>query len=212
MSSGLFIFASTAVKFIEGIYYNSPQHMLDILLRNRAVPSLFPYRDLDLLYLQVLRNAIREKAGDFPSRLQSIIATIILLRDPLPTSELEVFLGAEGSQIAHALKPLHSIIIVPEMKSQSIRVIHASLPDFLTADNPTRCEDPQFFVDTKLHHDRLAVLCFDCMASYLKRDICSIGHFSAIDRESELDLESRIKTCIPSALRYACKHWAWHVC
>jgi hypothetical protein len=44
----------------------------------------------------------------------------------------------------------------------------------------------------------------------LERDICGIQNPSILNSEVD-DLSMRITACIPAHLRYACRHWAWHL-
>jgi len=58
LSSGLFIFAATAIKFIQDKYYIDPQGQLACLLNSMMATASSPHTLLDQLYLQVLQKCI----------------------------------------------------------------------------------------------------------------------------------------------------------
>jgi hypothetical protein len=102
---------------------------------------------------------------------------------------------------------LHSIIILPENDTQTIRLLHPSFFDFIT--NPLRCQNPKFVVDTKTQHTFLARSCLQAMTN-LRRDICGIKNPSVLNSEVD-DLSARIETGILPHVQYACRHWASHL-
>lgn len=211
-AEGLFIYASTVVKFIREQFDWSPEEITELLLARRDQeddPS--PYTDLDLLYLHVFENAIRGGDSGLPATLKSIITTIVLLRDPLPASALEGLLVLRGGSVIPSLRRLSSLIAIPDQTQHQIRIIHPSLTDFLTTSAPRSCKDERFFVDKGPQHSRLATLCFQRMALSLRRDFCDINDFSKLNHELEDDVYMRIQERIPADLQYACRHWAHHL-
>jgi hypothetical protein len=208
-SAGLFIFASTAVKFIDDKYLHSPRHQLNILLDMQPAVGKSPYQDLDRLYEQVLSGALPDNdTGALSSRFRMTVGTIVLLYDRLASRPLENLLKVERGSVRATLGLLHSVIVAPRADDQHIRIIHPSFADFLT--RLDRCTDKRFFVDPKTHHSHLALLCLDRMISILRRDICQINDASKLNSEVE-DLKSRLDIAIPPDLRYACIHWAMHL-
>jgi hypothetical protein len=211
-SSGLFVFASTVVKFIEANDYADPQRLLDIVLRSQSAVGISPYRDLDILYLQVLANPLRVATNaELYGFLQFTLGCIVLLRNPLPPGPLERLLCMKAGSLPRSLSRVSSVIVVPNTDARNVRIIHPSFHDFLTSSNPRRCYDPRFFVDVSAHHGLLALLCFKQMKRYLKRDICAIGDFSKLNSELGDEELRRIEVNIPPELRYACSHWTWHL-
>jgi len=86
LSSGLFIFAATSVKFIDDRNYSDPRGQLADLISNAAtvaeIPSS-PHYHLDLLYMQVLMHAFPNISSLLAGRLKMVLGTIVLLQDPL---------------------------------------------------------------------------------------------------------------------------------
>jgi hypothetical protein len=136
-----------------------------------------------------------------------ILGSIVLLRDPLSPRSLEALLGLTLSTVRETLLRLHLVVIVPEDDSRAIRLLHPSFFDFITS--PTRCSNPKFVVNRDMQHTLLARVCLEVMTS-LRQDICGINNLSSLNSEVD-DLPSRIIDNIPPHLRYACRHWAWHL-
>jgi hypothetical protein len=156
-SAGLFIYASTAVKFIKAQHGRAPKDLLELLIGDRTATDVAPYSDLDNLYLHVLRHT----GLSVDSVL--VISTIILLREPLPAAALERMLCLPDGSVTTSLLPLGSLLAIPDCDSDPIRVIHPSFPDFLIQSEPRRCVDDRFFVDSPIHHIILARRCFAWM-------------------------------------------------
>jgi hypothetical protein len=108
-------------------------------------------------------------------------------------------LGLPGDFVATSLLPLGSLLVIPDMPSDSIRIIHPSFPDFLTQSEPRRCVDDRFFVDLPVHHARLAHLCFSRMYTLFKQGSRGIEGDAMLYKHSN---------DVPVDLQYACKHWA----
>jgi hypothetical protein len=207
-SFGLFIFASTSVRFIEDQNYSDPRGQLARLLHNTpTVTDTSPHYNLDQLYAQVLDHALPNISSVLSGRLKMILGTIVLLRDPLASLALERLLALKSRTVQETLRRLHSVIIVPDDATQVIRTLHPSFFDFITS--PARCQNPKFLVNSRTQHTLLARACLETMKD-LKRDICGIKNPSILNRKVG-DLPVRITTCIPPHLQYACRHWAWHL-
>jgi hypothetical protein len=146
LSSGLFIFASTSVKFIEDPFYSNPREQLALLIRNagRVVRRSSPSDRLDQLYTQILRLAYPELSYQQLHVLKTILGSILHLCDPLSTVALDNLLGLSLGQVKETLLRLHSLVIVPDSDDQSIRLLHPSFFDFLT--QATCCSIPRFMM------------------------------------------------------------------
>src|SRR5258705_597267 len=82
-SSGLFIFAATAANFIEDRNTHDPEGQLvrlmsmTYIMSSKGPPS--PHSQLDMLYLQVLREAFPTISGTQRARLKTVLGTVVLL-------------------------------------------------------------------------------------------------------------------------------------
>ncbi|TFY77076.1 hypothetical protein EWM64_g6937 [Hericium alpestre] len=207
-ANGLFIFAATAVRFIQDLRYNDPEAQLRTLLSSQLpISATSPYRFLDALYTEVLHTAFPEIDRASKARLKMVLGSTVLVRDRLPPSSIEALLSLECDTVQKTLHQLHSLVIVPENDNNTIRLIHPSFHDFLT--DRSRCTDPNFAVHCKIQHSILAQNCLRTL-QHLRKDICDIGDPSKLNIEVP-DLDSRVAKHIPLHLQYACKHWAFHV-
>ncbi|TDL19688.1 hypothetical protein BD410DRAFT_773626 [Rickenella mellea] len=208
-SSGLFIFAVTAVRFIKDRNYSDPKGQLESLLCATSTVSVksSPHYHLDQLYTQILTCAFPDISLSLVTRLKKVLGSIVLLQDPLSPHSLARLLNLQPNTVRQTLLHLHSMIIVPDNDSQVIQLIHPSFFDFIT--NSTRCSDLIFFVDTLTQHTMMTFTCLETMKC-LKRDMCGIANSNVLNKEIS-DLPMLIATHIPSHLRYACRHWAFHL-
>src|SRR5882762_2481402 len=210
LSQGLFIFAATTANFIEDRNANDPQHQLTTLLPTKYVASsdASPYRQLDTLYLQVLREAFPNISGRQRARLKTVQGTVVLLFDPLDPDGLEVLLGLEENTVRLTFRSLHSITIVPDAGDGGpVQLLHPSFHDFLIDLN--RCYDHDFVINAQLQHTLLAECCLRVLQT-LSPDMCEIRDPSLYNSEVS-DLANRIAAHIPPHVQYACRHWASHL-
>ena len=206
LSSGLFIFAATATKFIQDTQYNDPQGQLTHLLNSMMATDSLPHKLLDQLYLEILQNAHPDISPDFSSRLKIALGSIVLLQSPLSPLDLEQLLEL-NAPLHTTLRHLHSVVIFPASQREAIHVIHPSFYDFLI--NPARCLNPNFLVNKKMQHSLLAQGCLNIM-KMLKRDICNIKQPWKTHGEVD-NLSQLLQQHITPVLQYACCHWAHHL-
>jgi NACHT domain len=215
LSSGLFIFAATSIKFIGDSNYGDPAGQLVKLLHGTAVmEGCSPHRHLNELYMQVLNQAYPDISLDLAGRLKLVMGSIILLRDPLSAHNLERLLNMNLENVASNHGPvrttlihLHSVVIIPEDDTQVIRLLHPSFFDFLI--DPDRCQNTRLVVNTEAQHTLLAEGCLHAMRG-LRRNMC--GNRSSSRLENEVgDLSTQITRYIPPHIQYACRHWASHL-
>lgn len=151
-ASGQFIYVSTVMKFVE-----SPGHWptdrLDIIFGLTSPGTNTPFADLDALYIHIFSSV------DDIDRVQQIF-TFLLLRESDFDAEMnavEDFLHFRRGQLDMLLKDLHSVVYVPlpSQRSESIRLFHASLGDFLL----DRTRSGRFFIDPEEGHSRMGKYC-----------------------------------------------------
>lgn len=205
-SSGLFIFASTLVKFIESSHHQ-PNERLQLIVNSPESTAHEGRGGIDPLYTQVLKNAFSniEDTAMFEN-LRRVLGAVILAFNPLSRGQIAEILRIDGSLIATTLRHLHSLLLVPSEDSEEIRPLHRSLPDFLQ--NSNRCSDPRFFVDTPTHHGYMAFGCLGLLGK-LKPNPCGLPAF--VMNRDVAGLPKLLEDKVGGALRYACGHWAMHV-
>src|SRR3984885_3524572 len=156
-SSGLFIFAATAVKFIEDPRA-IPQEQLEVVLSGENNHVLWK-ADLDQLYSNVL-----SASSHFPE-FKLTIGAIILLGTSLTPRSLAQLLGIDLRHVFAVLEGLHSILSIPEdPDADPVTIFHSSLHDFLTSESRAGA----YFIDPVSMNKNLAKLCLGCIATLPK--------------------------------------------
>ena len=210
-AAGLFIYASTVVKFVEPRSY--PPHTrlahLISLLQDTGQEGEFI---LDHLYIQVLMQAFPDAdSGDEEPyhHFRSVVGAVLLVFNPLSIKNLSSLLCSLDTSlnITTTLHPFHSLLLVPDKKEEPVRIFHKSFPDFLT--NPDHCKDKRFFVDPSTHHEELLLSCLCLMKGRLKRNICNLEDYTTLGKVEDLPAQRR--TYIGEALEYACHFWTKHL-
>jgi len=169
-SSGLFIFASTLVDFVtDG--RGAPQRKLQSVLEG--------HMGLDPLYTQVFAAAPRV---DYFGR---VISTIMLLREQPSVTELGCLLGLTADDVLQAAFAVQSILRIPEDNDNPIEVMHASLRDFLVAE---QCSGI-YFINPPICHMSIAHECLRIIMVDAKEN----------------------KLATNGALLYACRNWFYHL-
>ena len=174
-SSGLFIFASTLVRFI-GSKYHEPNQRLQLVLSNTNSTMHEGHAGIDSLYSQVLLHAFSDASESIVfDNMRHILGAIVFAFNPLSQRELSTILDIPVPLISATLRHLHSVILVPPDKSERIRVFHKSFPDFLQ--DPKRCTDHRFHIDPTIHHGGMAFSCLKLVGE-VEGNPCSLPPFT----------------------------------
>jgi hypothetical protein len=140
-SEGLFIYASTLVKFV-GDRQGLPHEKLQL--------AMTAHNGVDPLYEQVL-----SQSRDWSKHFSRIVGTIICLQYPLSMCDLGRLLWLSSDHIRQALHGCQSIFVLPDSDQESILPYHASLKDFLVDMNRAKVH----FLDPKVYHVAILVDC-----------------------------------------------------
>jgi hypothetical protein len=210
-AAGLFIYASTVVKFVASPHHQPPKR-LTLLVSFPQNTTHEGESGIDALYAEILRHAYRNVGpdnGEVYWRFRSAVGAVLLAFNPLSVETLSYLLRDFNtpSDISTALNSLHSLLLVPDDTENSIRVFHKSFPDFLT--DPKRCQDTRFFVDPPVHHTEILFSCLHLMEKRLKRNICNLEDYVHLNNAN--GLSARRKVYIGEALEYACQFWTKHL-
>ena len=215
-AAGLFIYASTAIKFVASRHHQPPKR-LDLLVLLPQNTAREGESGIDSLYTEILRQAYYDLSPDDQNPdnqevyhcFRSAVGAVLLAFNPLSMESLSHLLHDfdTPSGIFTTLNPLHSVLLVPESTEDSIRVFHKSFPDFLM--DPRRCRDIQFLVDPSVHHTEILLSCLHLMEKKLKRNICNLDDYAELSKIN--DLSTRREKYIGEALEYACQFWTKHL-
>ena len=208
-AAGLFIYASTVVKFVASRHHQPPKR-LTILVSFPQNTAHEGQSGINALYTEILRQAYCDlDPGDQEvyQHFRSVVGAVLLAFNPLSTKSLSFLLrDFDTPGISTTLDPLHSLLLVPEIAEDPVRNFHKSFPDFLM--DPQRCQDMRFFVDPAAHHTEILFSCLQLMEQKLRRDICDLDG-SPLNKVD--DLSDCRKEHIGDVLEYACQFWTKHL-
>jgi hypothetical protein len=205
-SSGLFIFASTLVRFITSEHHE-PNERLQLVLSKASGTTHEGRSGIDSLYSQVLLHAFSDVCEPVVfDNVRRVLGAIVLAFNPLSRKGLSTITGLSTSLISTTLRHLHSVILVPTSETKEIRIFHKSFPDFLQ--DRKRCTDHRFRIHTETYHGDMALRCLELMKE-LKRNPCSLPPFTM--NQGIHDLPQLLENKLGSGVRYACSYWAKHL-
>ena len=208
-SSGLFIWAATACRFIsEGKKLATER--LSMILEEKSSGTA-PEKKLNEIYITVLTNSIGPEYNEqereyLHELLRRVLGSIVVLFSPLPTLSIAKLLNIPREDINQTLEDLHAILNIPKQQSHPIRLHHPSFRDFLL--DKDRCGDACFWVDEKRAHKDLAGHCITLMSTTLKQNICDLQNPGSLTTDIE---RSRVEQSLSPEVQYACIHWVQHL-
>ena len=208
-AAGLFIYASTVVKFVA-FRYQTPTELLEQIISLPQSTANEGRAGVDLLYTQILEQAAADVSrirddGKIFSCLKTVVGAVLLVYNPLSAKALSDLLRL--SNIYTTLHSLHSLLLIPESPEEPIHTFHKSFPDFLT--DPNRCKDEKFLVKSSVHHTDILLLCLRLMREKLKRNICNLDDHAILSEVK--DFPTQKQEHIGEALEYACQFWTKHL-
>ncbi|KFY80333.1 hypothetical protein V499_00801, partial [Pseudogymnoascus sp. VKM F-103] len=204
---GLFIWAATAYRFINGGKEFAEDRLIEIL-ENTGFEGT-PEQHLDQIYLTVLQSSIpntfrAQETDRLYARQRKVLGSIAILLSPLPAAALAKVIGISSAQVTQTLERLQAILEVPKDVAGFLRLHHPSFRDFLL--NKDRSKG--FWVDRKGVNQILAVGCIQLMSQTLKKDICEMH--APGSQASQVE-SSWIEKCLPPEVQYACLYWVQHL-
>lgn len=133
-SAGLYVYASTAMKYVGDPDALDPMERLNAVLslspQRRANDPLRPTASLDSLYILIMQR--------IPSHILPLTRQIILLSLELDNFKCQdglltvcEILGLGFPSVLAALSKLHSVLVIPKRDFLALRFHHASFTEFL---------------------------------------------------------------------------------
>jgi hypothetical protein len=160
-ASGLFIWASTALRFIQqGRRFAARR--IDLIIKGDNDAQAEPEKHLDDIYTTVLQNSLypeytEEEKDEHCKTLRLVLGSLVVLRSPLAAKHLAVLLGMAEEDIRSIVEDLHAILDISADGSRPLRLHHPSLRDFLLT--RSRSVATKFWVDEAQMHRALALRC-----------------------------------------------------
>jgi hypothetical protein len=144
----LFVYAATVIRYISHRRFD-PRKRLEQVLARTGNSSRSAYRQLDVLYQGVLENAMAgaddgEDEPEILEQLRTMLATVVLLAQPLSPSSIASLLDWSLHETEITLAHLSAVLIVHG--DEPVRIFHPSFPDFLL--DKSRCTDPRLHFDS----------------------------------------------------------------
>ncbi|KAB8670373.1 hypothetical protein FH972_026286 [Carpinus fangiana] len=213
MAEGLFIFAVTACRYINGPRQISAKKRLEQVCRGVKTGQIHT-RPLDEMYTLVLENFasgdfLDEELEEVMADFREIVGGILVTYDNLSASALEQLLFSEQERTEKSVKdildPLHALLDIPIDNQRPIRTIHLSFRDFLL--DHDRCRQERFRIKQKDMHENLFKSCIDLMSKSLHENMCNAEPAGIYVSEVA---DEYISSAISPALKYACRYWFQH--
>ena len=193
-ADGLFIWASTAIRFIcEEKGFKRLELLKKLVDNGKTV-------DLNELYATILENAL-EWDSEAKGAFASVFSFILFGKSPLSDGDINGILGIDT--VPHILMHLRSLVVYEPGNPITIR--HASFYDFLVSS-----KGRPWFVDSEVQRAYIVSRCLERMGHLLKHNICDIPSSSVLNADVP-DVDNRVTRCIPPFLKYMCCNWAHHI-
>ena len=190
-ASGQFIYVSTVMKYIE-----SPRHWptdrLKTILGIMTHGDDTPFADLDALYTQIFSSV------EDISKVLDVFT--VLLFDTSGKSKslafMEAFVGLRYGDLNITLIDLHSILYIPpQAREGEIRILHASLRDFLL--DQTR-GGTAYHINPGYAHAKLARYFVRCISQVTDKGVSSLFFFRASS-----DFKNYLSCCLDQKRPYS---------
>jgi len=212
LADGLFIYAATILKYLEGCEADEKVELLVELLSKLTSGNLRTSGAetslLDELYREVLREVFSKfQSAIRPRRLQLLHTLLCTVERTSTSTTANLCTSTNASSYEKGaddvLKKLHAVLY---SKNGQVLWYHKSFPDFLF----DRDRSEEFWCDQVEHNQRLTDCCFRVMKEGLRFNICNIESSFVFDRDNPT-LTDAIKNNISSTLRYSCRNWDRHL-
>ena len=211
-SSGLFVYAVAAVRFIDQRNKN-PERQLDRLLQSpesSAYVGKTKFKEnmtLDLLYITILQEAFDDDSAEDDPGVRSVLGAVVLATNPLSPSAIAAILGFDVKDVFPLLLSAHSLLALQDNIDHPVRPFHKSFPDFII--DPTRCSNPRLRVHPPDQHAELLFGCLEVMNRELERNMCKLP--DGVANSEIVDLGDKVGRYVGQALQYACRSWHKHL-
>ncbi|KAI9660553.1 MAG: hypothetical protein M1821_009905 [Bathelium mastoideum] len=204
MADPLFIFASTACRFIgDDCAIGTPNDRLDMIPAQKFGDH---QSRLKATYLPAFEQMILgydgAGKGKIIQEIKDVVGPIALLARPLSTDALTALLGIKRGIVKNRLRRLHSVLNIPTNPKNPITLFHQSFRDFFVSPELTN----DFSVKETEVHKKLWSRCIDVMND-LREDLCRQEKPGTLRKNIE---KQEVDRCLKPELQYACLYWVEH--
>lgn len=190
-ASGLFVWASTASKFIDSY---DPKARLSLILKGEAGSAA--ENSLDTLYRTALELAGSWDDGTFIADFKTIIGIVLVARHPISNTTIDLLRGSsEGRPCIDIIEQLGCLL----QQQPEVRFLHPSFADFLLT--PTRSGRSIWFFDQAFHNRSFAFCCLSRLSVVLRQNVNNL-----------IISPGMVEEKLAEDITYACLYWIDHVC
>ncbi|KAF7586258.1 hypothetical protein BBP40_009184 [Aspergillus hancockii] len=210
-SDGLFIYAATACRFLQGARFTQSFEMRLNMIFNDKVTQHSPQENLDRIYSRILQfsvigNAVHEEKELICGLFRQTVGAVVILCEPLSTESLSNLLSLSRSTVEEILGGLSSVLSMGRGERFPVQLLHRSFHDFLV--DPLRCTDQDFLISPHVAHDALFRNCLAVLSRELRQDICRLS--DPFTRVADM-APSTLERHLPVHVQYACRYWIEHL-
>ena len=191
LSGGLFIWASTAMKFIAGY---GPKRRLKLLLSQESSHEF----NLDELYKVALQESAPWTDRGFAEDAQAVLECVVLGRVPMTDQTIDHIISSNKSIAADVLT--HLGCVIQWSSGAKARTLHASFTDYLT--DPGRSGKEPWGINPKSGHLRLSLACLQTLSRELKFNICRLADSHLLNVDVQ-DMSDRVARLVSPQLTYS---------
>ena len=203
LSCGLFIFASTVLKYVFDRGNDAGRRERLQKATSAVTQTAAATAALDQIYALVITEASRSDQVDTDElgSMRKILACVLTVRASLSVQALADLIGSSTDTLRGSLERLHSLVHIPHNDIEpGVRTLHASFGDYMLGRAASHIR-----LSPSLGHDLLADGCLQRMGwSDLRFNISrsrSSYEPNAVFQQDSISL----------SLIYACLHWAHHI-
>ncbi|KAF9060135.1 WD40-repeat-containing domain protein [Rhodocollybia butyracea] len=205
-SSGLFIWASTATKYLLGSY--NPNEALESILDKDQTTV----QALDDIYAKALEVAGLWNNTTFVRDAQAALSVVVLGKTPVSDTMIDRLLDLKYPS-SHIFSRLGCVL--QWAHGQDVKILHASFSDYLT--DHGRSGDRPWFINPASLEPQIARGCLHILKKELQFNICEFEdshiYTTKIPGLSECitDLSKHITDHVSPQLFYSSLYWASHL-
>ncbi|KAG6815602.1 hypothetical protein H0H87_000210 [Tephrocybe sp. NHM501043] len=202
MSDGLFIYAATVVKMVTA---NNAALTEQVQVLQKIV-NLSTHLQLEGLYSEIVKKAVSHHDNTVQASRLQVLHTILCAMHPISVSVLADLSKTTVEVVALVLGNLHAVMYKAD--DGMIYTYHASFADYiLQAPITATIFNPH--CNAGMHHEFLAMRCYEIMEKQLCFNICGLESSFVKDVDVP-DLAMRIEDRISNTLKYAVFKWMAH--
>ncbi|KAJ6568883.1 WD40 repeat-like protein, partial [Mycena capillaripes] len=199
LAGGLFIWASTAVRFIDG--YRPDERLKTLISQNSQEFNL------DALYSTALLNSGPWSSDSrFAQDAHAVLACVVLGRVPMTDATMDTLLDFPDGSSAQVLKYLGCV--VQWSHGRPAGTLHASFADYLM--DHERSGGRPWAIDRRADSHFLSLRCLRILNRELRFNICGLENSHILNNDVH-DMPNRVAANISPPLSYSSDFWSSHI-